>query len=485
MEGNIALAFCYSPSRVYIYTAKSNYTATRHTSIAKMATREVSSPEDTETHDLHQGLAGEPLPDEPLAAEALAAEFLPDDALAYLLPIDHVAQEVSSSANTGTHIPHQGLPDEAFAYFLSRNYSVDSTPQPPALPAAGLPALEQNSSVNSFADMATQEVSNSDNTHISDQARADEAIRAFTYLDVDNTPQLPPALPSAGLSAPGPSYSVTAAPYTSQYTSFPPPFHTAFPSGSQLPAYSPAQQPLPAAPTAPTAPPTPLPSLLQYTDTILMRTSHLHNNPPDSIRACTSCRSVWDNAKIPSTFLPLSPCGHWIHYRCLIWLATRDDKHHDKCPACKVVLFEVDGVGALTLAARTNVPMGDRALRLQEGRGRGDDEAEYEEQCEMIEGVIRDRFSRELARESGFGDGSPDLVRCFDGVVQEVGRPGARWLRWSTTTGQLLFCMLVAIKMRRFLLEEQSGVLGTEAWAAWEEGCQRLQRRVLEDVRMG
>lgn len=44
--------------------------------------------------------------------------------------------------------------------------------------------------------------------------------------------------------------------------------------------------------------------------------------------------------------------------------------------------------------------------------------------------------------------------------------------------------MLVAIKMRRYLLEEQRGILETEAWAAWEEGCQRLQRRVLEDVQM-
>ena len=140
-------------------------------------------------------------------------------------------------------------------------------------------------------------------------------------------------------------------------------------------------------------------------------------------------------------------------------------------------------MGALTLAARTRVPMGDRALRVQEGRGRGD-RAEYEEQCEMIERVIEGGFFRELARESGFADKSPDLVRCFDGVVEELGRPGARWLRWSTRTGRLLFCLLIAVKMRRYLLEEQRGVLQTEAWAVWEEGCWRLQRWVLEDVQM-
>lgn len=395
------------------------------------------------------------------------------------------ARRVSSPDDLDTDVSYQGfadelLPDEALAYLLPLDYGVDSAPQLP-------PALEQNSSVTTgFANMATQEVSSSVNTHISHQGLAGEAFTDFLPLgnQVDSTPQLPLAPPPAGLSAPGPNNSVTAAPYTSSSAAVPPPLCPALPSGLQLPAQLAAQHPMPSAPAhqlTPAAPP--LPSLLQYTDTLLMRTTNLHNNPPDTIRACISCRSVWDNAKIPSTFLPLSPCGHWIHYRCLIWLATRDDAHHDRCPACKTVLFEVDGMGALTLAARTRVPMGDRALRVQEGRGRGDG-AEYAEQCEMIEGVIKGRFFRELARESAFADKSPDLVRCFDGVVEEVGRPGARWLRWSTKTGRLLFCLLVAVKMRRYLLEEQRGVLQTEAWAPWEEGCLRLQKRVLEDVQM-
>ena len=400
-------------------------------------------------------------------------------------------REVSGPDDLDTNVSYQGfadelVPDEALADLLPLDYGVDNAPQ---LPPAGLPALEQNSSVTTgFANMATQGVSSSVNTHISHQGLADEAFTDFLPLDneVDSTPQLPPAPPSAGLSAPGPNNLVTAAPHTSPYAAVPPPLCPAIPFGLQVPAQLPAQQPMPAAaPQQPPPPPpaAPLPSLLQYTDTLLMRSTHLHNNPPDSIRACISCRSVWDNAKIPSTFLPLSPCGHWIHYRCLIWLATRDDAHHDRCPACKVVLFEVDGMGALTLAARTRVPMGDRALRVQEGRGRGD-RAEYEEQCEMIERVIEGGFFRELARESGFADKSPDLVRCFDGVVEELGRPGARWLRWSTRTGRLLFCLLIAVKMRRYLLEEQRGVLQTEAWAVWEEGCWRLQRWVLEDVQM-
>ena len=209
-------------------------------------------------------------------------------------------REVSSSDDLDTNVSYQGfadelLPDEALVYLRPLDYGVDSAPQlTPALAPAGLPALEQNSSVTtSFADMATQEVSSSVNTHISHQALAGEAFAYFLPLDneVDSTPQLPPALPSAGLSAPGPNSSVTTAPYTSSYAAVPPLLCPAIPPGLQLPAQqffpaAPAQQP----PPPPPAPP--LPSLLQYTDTILMRTTHLHNNPPDSIRACISCRSV-------------------------------------------------------------------------------------------------------------------------------------------------------------------------------------------------
>jgi hypothetical protein len=141
-------------------------------------------------------------------------------------------------------------------------------------------------------------------------------------------------------------------------------------------------------------------------------------------------------------------------------------------------------MGALTLAARTRVPMGDRALRVGEGRGDG---AEYAEECGVVEGVMQAVFYKELARGSGFRDGSPDLVRWFDGVIDEIrlkGLPRARWLCWSTGTGSLLFSLLVAVKMRRFLLEEKRGIVQTEAWRAWEEGCRRLQRRVFQHVRM-
>ena len=180
---------------------------TRHdTSIAKMGARRVSSPDDLDTEVSYQGFVD---------------ELLPDEALVYLLPLD---------------------------------YGVDSAPQlTPALAPAGLPALEQNSSVTtSFADMATQEVSSSVNTHISHQALAGEAFAYFLPLDneVDSTPQLPPALPSAGLSAPGPNSSVTTAPYTSSYAAVPPLLCPAIPPGLQLPAQqffpaAPAQQPPP------------------------------------------------------------------------------------------------------------------------------------------------------------------------------------------------------------------------------------------------
>lgn len=231
-----------------------------------------------------------------------------------------------------------------------------------------------------------------------------------------------------------------------------------------------------------------LPSLLQYVDNILMRGKERHNKPPSSVQTCVGCSTLWDNTSIVSTFLPLSPCDHWIHYRCLIWLATRDSDHRNECPVCKTQLFEWDGMNALTLAARTNVPM-DNKQHLSHSRTKAalnTHEADYEQDCQFINDTISRRFFTQLNEQSCFPDGSPDLVQCFNGITVDLklmNRPKSRWLTWTTTTGSLLFGMLVAIKMRRFLVESHGRIQQTAAWLAWEECYQAMQLRILEDVR--
>lgn len=101
----------------------------------------------------------------------------------------------------------------------------------------------------------------------------------------------------------------------------------------------------------------PLPSLFRYIDNHLMRTSHLHNSPPSPIAICPICQYQHNLAPIQTTFLPLSPCGHWVHYRCFIWHTTRLHQCRDKCPCCGVQLFKWDGINVLTLAMRTGIEM--------------------------------------------------------------------------------------------------------------------------------
>jgi hypothetical protein len=61
--------------------------------------------------------------------------------------------------------------------------------------------------------------------------------------------------------------------------------------------------------------PPPLPSLLRYVDHDLMQIATLHNSPSEDNATCPVCSKHWNSG---STFLPLHPCGHWMHYRCLI-----------------------------------------------------------------------------------------------------------------------------------------------------------------------
>ncbi|KZM23397.1 uncharacterized protein EKO05_0003937 [Ascochyta rabiei] len=231
-----------------------------------------------------------------------------------------------------------------------------------------------------------------------------------------------------------------------------------------------------------------LPSLLQYVDHVLLRDTSSHNQPPHPGQKCVICNLQWDKASVPSTFLPLSSCNHWVHYRCLIWLATGDGPHRDKCYACNKPLYEWDGISALTLATRTSLPMSDSRAPTSTPNthvaGTSDKDA-YEQECMFIDNTIAHRFFDQLGKPAGFSDGSPDLVQCYDDVLNDLssmGRPHSKWLRWSTSTGCLLFSMLVAIKMKRFLLEGHGRIVQTEAWTAWEDGCRSLQRRILENV---
>ena len=231
-----------------------------------------------------------------------------------------------------------------------------------------------------------------------------------------------------------------------------------------------------------------LPSLLQYVDHILMKDTSRHNNPPHAGQTCVICNIQWDKASTPSTFLPLFPCSDWVHYRCLIWLAIRDGPHREKCYACNKQLFEWDGISALTLATRTSLSMGNSQMTVLRHGSRPSvtsDKEAYEQDCQSIVDTINRRFFEQLAKPSGFADKSPCLVECFNSVLDNfklMGRPQSKWLKWSTDTGSLLFGMLVAIKMKRYLMEGHNWILQTEAWIAWEDGCRGLQRQILEEI---
>lgn len=112
-----------------------------------------------------------------------------------------------------------------------------------------------------------------------------------------------------------------------------------------------------------TALPRSIPSLLSYVDHDLVQSTASYNHPPHANATCPVCFNQWDTPTLAgglqsaaSAFLPLSPCGHWVHYRCLIRLATKiDDDRKDKCVTCGVQLFVWEGITALTLATRTGL----------------------------------------------------------------------------------------------------------------------------------
>jgi hypothetical protein len=245
-----------------------------------------------------------------------------------------------------------------------------------------------------------------------------------------------------------------------------------------------------------------LPSLLRYVDVELMQSAAHHDQPTHPGACCVICFYKSDtpiNAleanlgqpAVTSTFLPLSPCNHWVHYRCLIWLAsTSDIKSRNKCPQCQTTLFKWDGITALTLATRTGIDMEDSSTggSLVPGSFAVSDKTRYEADCAIIESLIHAQFFQHLNKVSKFADGSPDLVQCFYDVLdalKRMGKPQARWLEYETQTGYLLWGMLVIIKMRRFLVEGHAAIRGTEAWRAFEEGMGTVQGRILAEIKKG
>lgn len=239
----------------------------------------------------------------------------------------------------------------------------------------------------------------------------------------------------------------------------------------------------------------PVPSLLRYVDTELVQSASKHNHSPDPSATCTICWYPWDtpinatkdglNVQKPvrTTFLPLSPCGHWVHYRCLVWLATTNSHQRAQCTVCGTQLFHWEGITALTLATRTGLVMEDSN---SDPKHIWSDTTAYEADCATIDRLIHENFFTHLSLPSPHADHSPDLVQCFYDVLdalQRMGLPKSRWLKYETQVGHLLWGALIAIKMRRYLLERQGRIVATDGWKKFEEGRGTIQRRILGEVR--
>lgn len=114
----------------------------------------------------------------------------------------------------------------------------------------------------------------------------------------------------------------------------------------------------------------------------------------------------------------------------------------------------------------------------------GSDKEEYETECWVIEQCIASTYYL-VAPQSRYRDGSQDMTKMYYDTLDAlkgIGRPRAKWLRWRTYTGYLLFGILVAQKLSRWVGEVQPGIGGTEGWREFEEGARGLQRRLLAEV---
>jgi hypothetical protein len=228
-----------------------------------------------------------------------------------------------------------------------------------------------------------------------------------------------------------------------------------------------------------------------------------HNLPTHSNATCCIGFYQWDTpinssrndiinqTALISTFLPLSPCSHWVHYRCLIWLASKSDpQSRDKCTQCHTRLFQWEGITALTLAARTGIDMEDHDTigTLASTSFAGSHSAWYEADCAVIESIIHAQYHLGLGMESKYVDFSPDLVQRFYAVLnalESMGKPSAPWLKFETRLGSLLWAMLVTIKIRKYLIAQHGAIQETEGWRRFDEWGATLQNRILEEVHTG
>jgi hypothetical protein len=230
------------------------------------------------------------------------------------------------------------------------------------------------------------------------------------------------------------------------------------------------------------------------------------NHPQQPNATCAICLLPWDSPvplsaringvpqvtshptpAVRSTSLPLTPCGHWVHYRCFIYSTTQTNSDgKDRCFVCRTPLFRWEGITALTLATRIGFQLEER-IRNNADRlvntSTGPSFADFEAECEIIDAVVLQYFYVQLSQASPFSDGSLDVVTVYYRVVNGLAtmmRPASRWLSYHTDLGYLLFCMLVCIKMRRWLLEVpgHQGIERTEGWRAFEEGRMAIQGKI-------
>jgi len=246
----------------------------------------------------------------------------------------------------------------------------------------------------------------------------------------------------------------------------------------------------------PLLPSLPLPSLLRYVDYDLVRLSALHNHPPNPNAVCGACNQVHYTASVKSTFLPLWPCGCWVHYRCFVQHATRDTINNECCPVCNTKLFQTEGIVALTLAARTAIEMQNiyyaaPACYIDPLTGNYIDShaSLYISDCEFIETVIKDFVQAQFQTPPAYHDGSPDLNTCFRSILSSLenySRPQAPWLHYSKTDpvalGSSLFDMLVLIKMQKHLQGGFPEIVFSTGWAALEAERKELQGLIRKKI---
>ncbi|KAF2020361.1 hypothetical protein BU24DRAFT_316530, partial [Aaosphaeria arxii CBS 175.79] len=229
--------------------------------------------------------------------------------------------------------------------------------------------------------------------------------------------------------------------------------------------------------------------LLKYVDNLLMQNLQLHDKP-FLAEACPVCKCTSDFTHDHSTFLPLSPCGHWIHYNCFVWHCTRLDPSRSQCPVCSTGLYHWDGINALTLATRTSIememgalcfPYYDQYLNLPIYNDRN----EYEADCTVIEAEIQRAYATWVFQIIDPRDGSPNLIAVLHAAlrfIRETGRPKSKWLSWDTCLGYLLFTTLVCIKLKRVMKETHFLVVDSHGWADLDQEMRALQARILAEI---